>query len=180
MRVFIAATTFLIIGVVAVSLMTKVRSRVAYDGFAGAVAEFGRLPARWARPGAALCIAAEFAVLTALAWPAAAAPGLAAASVLFACFTIALTAGVRRGSRAGCHCFGASSTPVAWRHVMRAGSLCAVAAAAAGCALVSPSAPLTALGAQQALIASVVALAGAAALVWLDDLIWLFRGTTST
>ncbi|MDI6097439.1 hypothetical protein QLQ12_02350 [Actinoplanes sp. NEAU-A12] len=162
------------------SLVSKSRTRAGFATFAGAIAEMGLVSVRGARPAAALSIAAEFVVLALLAWPAGAVPGLAAATVLFAGFTIALTVAVRRGSNAGCHCFGASSSPVARRHVFRAAGLCAVSAAAFGAAAVSSAVPLAGIGAAQALIAVAVAGIGVAALVWLDVLAWLLRGPAST
>ncbi|GIE99578.1 MauE/DoxX family redox-associated membrane protein [Paractinoplanes rishiriensis] len=177
MRVVIASIILLIAGVLVVSLAGKLRGRAAFRGFAAAVVEMGLVRPRLGRPVAALAIGAEATVLVLLAWPAGTVPGLAAAALLFAGFTAALAVAVRRGARAGCHCFGASSTPVARRHVLRGGFLGTVAAAAA---VLAPAGPLTGISAPQALTAAAAAAVGVAALVWLDDLVWLFRRATPT
>lgn len=182
MRVVIATIILLLAGVLVVSLAGKLRGPAAFRGFAAAIVAMGLVRPRRAVPVAALAVGAEAVVLVLLAWPGAAVPGLAAATLLFAGFTAALAVAVRRGARAGCHCFGASSAPVGRRHVLRGGFLCAAAAgaAAASTALVSPGSPLAGMSAPQALSAAVAAAVGVAALVWLDDLVWLFRRPTPT
>ncbi|MEV4282241.1 MauE/DoxX family redox-associated membrane protein [Actinoplanes xinjiangensis] len=179
MRVVIASIILLIAGVLAVSLVSKLRTRSGYTAFADALVAMGITTPRRAPQVAALSVTAELVVLATLVWPGGALPGLAAATVLFAGFTAALVVAVRRGSGASCHCFGASDSPVAWRHVVRAAGLGALSAGGFGGTVVLPAASLTGLGAAQALIAVAVAGAGVAALVWLDDLAWLLRGSRS-
>jgi hypothetical protein len=176
MRIVIAATIFLIVGVLAMSSISKLRDRAGFVAFADALVDMGLVPARWARPVAALSVTSEVVVAAVLLWPTGALPGLAAAAALFAVFTAGLATAVRRDARVGCHCFGVSSSPVARRHVLRGGFLCAVALGGL-CATVATSAnPLAGIGAPQMLAAAAVAAVGVAALIWIDDLVWLFRG----
>ncbi|MBO3737440.1 MauE/DoxX family redox-associated membrane protein [Actinoplanes flavus] len=174
MRVVTVICILLLTGVLAISLISKLRSRAGFTAFAGAVVDFGLAPRHRARPVAAAAVAAEMIVVAALFRPSGATVGLALAAALFAVFTVALATAVRRGSRAGCHCFGASSAPVSRRHVLRAALLCAVATGA----LAGPADPLTGLTGPQALAAAAVAAIGVAALAWLDEIVWLFRGAT--
>jgi hypothetical protein len=174
MRVFIASAIFLFAGTLLVSSVSKIRSRAHFHAFARAVAGMGLVTGRRARPAAAAVVAGEIAVTAMLLWPPTALAGLAASAVLFGGFTIVLALAVRRDAGVSCHCFGASRSPVARRHVVRAGLLCAVAAGALAGTVFSPAAPITGIEAWQALIAVAVAAAGVAALVWLDELAWLF------
>lgn len=178
MRAATVTCVFLLTGVLAVSLISKLHKRTTFAAFAEALVELELTPRSWARPVAAMSIASEAIALIALWWPAGPLPGLTLTTALFAVFTVALTVAVRRGSRAGCHCFGASSSPVNRWHVLRAGLLCAAAGVALGGAAAGAADPLVGLQAPQALAAAVVAAVGVAALVWLDELVWLFRGTT--
>lgn len=175
MRVYIASAIFLFAGTLVVSSVSKIRSRAHFRAFTGAVAGMGVVTGRWAGPAAIAAVAGELSVLAMLLWPPTAVAGLAAATALFAGFTVVLARAVRRDAGVSCHCFGASRSPVAWRHVARAGLLCAVAAGALVGAAATPVVPITHIEAWQALIAVVAAGAGVAALVWLDELAWLFR-----
>lgn len=174
MRFMIDAICLLVAGVLAVSAYAKRGDR----GFAEAIAGMRLVPARHAVPVARLAVTAEVAVLLLLIVTRGGAAGLAAAALLFGCFTAALTVAVRRGARVGCHCFGAGSAPVAGRHVARAGFLCAAALLALTGVLVTGRAPLTGLDAPAVLAVAAAAAVTGAALIWLDDLVWLFRGAT--
>ncbi|MDG4828967.1 hypothetical protein O7627_06550 [Solwaraspora sp. WMMD1047] len=178
MRVVVTTVIFLIIGVLAVSLFTKIRGPGSFRGFVGAVAGLRVIPAGWAGPVAVVAVSAEAVVVGLLAWPAALAPGLAAATLLFGGFTATLLAAIRRGAQVGCHCFGASAAPVAVRHAVRSGFLAIAAAAAFCCVPLLPADPRTGLGASELLAALATAGVAVAVLVRLDDLVWLFRGPT--
>jgi hypothetical protein len=180
MRVVVATVVLLIIGVLLVSLISKLRSRAAFREFADALAALRVIPGRWALPLAWLSVAAEAAVFGALLWPGGTVVGLAGGTVLFAGFTAGLAVAVRRGATVGCHCFGATSAPVARRHVVRSGFL---SAAALGALCVAATAHVgwpTGLPAAQLIVALAAAGLLVAALVWLDELRWLFRGAAST
>lgn len=180
MRAVIATVMFLVIGVLAVSLISKVRGRGSFLAFADALAGMKVIPAGWARPVAGATIAAEAVVLALLVWPGGAVAGLAAATLLFGGFTAALFTAVRRGTTVGCHCFGATSAPVARRHVARSGFLLAASLGALCGALAVSTRPLSGMPAPQLLIALTTAAIVVVVLVRLDDLAWLFRGATHT
>ena len=180
MRFVVAMVIILIIGVLAVSLYSKVRTRAHLREFANAVAELRIVPVGWAGSVAAMAVAAEAVVLVLLAWPRSSVLGLAAATLLFGGFAIALSIALRRGTRVGCHCFGASNTPVSGRHVARSGALCVVALGALCCAFFLPDDPLTGLNPPTALVAVTGSGVIVSVLVWLDDVAWLFRGTPAS
>jgi hypothetical protein len=174
MRLLVATVVFLIAGVLAVSLVSKLRSRSSLRAFATGLGELRVLPAGLARPVAGAAVVAEAAALGLLLWPGTAIAGLGLAVLLFGGFTTALVLAVRRGSQAGCRCFGATSAPVAWRHVARSGALGAAALVALAAQLVEATRPLTGIGGPQTVVAVGVAAMGVGALVWLDELAWLF------
>lgn len=111
-----------------VSLFGKVRGPAAYGVFVRATGRLLSVSGRAGRVLAALTVAAECLVVVALVAPAAV--GFAAAIALLCVFSGALVRALRRGEDTGCHCFGASTTPVGLHHVVR--NLVLVAVAAAG------------------------------------------------
>ncbi|MFI6780637.1 MauE/DoxX family redox-associated membrane protein [Micromonospora sp. NPDC050276] len=165
-------------GVLAVSAIAKVRSRMSFRAFAEAIAELRVAPMRWSRPVAMASIAAEISVLALLLWPGSTIVGLAAAVLLFGAFTVVLARAVRRGSTAGCHCFGPTNTPVAWRHVVRSAFLASAAAGALIGTITLPAISPRSLEPPHLILA--LSLAGfiVATLVRLDDLTWLLRGAS--
>lgn len=178
MRVVILSIILLLAGALAVSAVSKLRSRAGFDAFADALAGMGIVPAGRARATAAVSVTSEVVVLAVLVWPDGAVPGLAAATLLLAAFTVALAGAVRRDATVSCHCFGASGAPVGRRHVLRAAFLSALALGALCAVLASSGDPLAGIGPPEVLTAVAVAGVGIPALVWLDDLVWLFRGAS--
>ncbi|GAA3388435.1 MauE/DoxX family redox-associated membrane protein [Cryptosporangium minutisporangium] len=179
MRVVVATVALLVIGVLSVSLLSKLRSRAAFRAFADGLAALRVVPGRWAPALAGLSVAAEMAVVGALLWPGGTVVGLAGGAVLFAGFTVALSVAVRRRATVGCHCFGVTSAPVAPRHVVRSGFLAVTSLAAFCGAATTSSERLTGLPAAQLIAALAAAGILVAGLVWLDDLVWLFRRPAS-
>nr|WP_243707211.1 MauE/DoxX family redox-associated membrane protein [Micromonospora sp. KC606] len=165
-------------GVLAISIFSKVRMRASFRAFADAVTSLQMISPRWSRPVATATIAAETVVLALVVWPRGAPVGLAAAVLLFGLFAVVLARAVRRESTTGCHCFGATSAPVAWRHVMRSGLLALASFGALLGAIAAPAMSLGSLDPPQLLLAVFTAGMVVAALVWLDDLTWLLRGAT--
>jgi hypothetical protein len=154
--------------VFAVSGLSKLAGRRAFDGF---VAELRatRLVGARARPVAAAVVAAELAVATALAVPQTRTAGLAAAAGLLAVLTAGVAVTVRRRVRATCRCFGATGSQLGAVHVVRNASLCTVAAAAA---VLTPGIPPAGLP-----VFAVGAVAGAVLallIIRLDDVAALF------
>ena len=179
MRVIVVTVVLLVVGVLLVSLISKLRSRAAFREFADALAALRVIPRRWALPLARLSVAAEAAVFGALVWPGGTVAGLAGGTVLFAGFTAGLAVAVRRGATVGCHCFGATSAPVAPRHLVRSGFLSVASFGALCVAATTHAGRLTGLPAPQLIAALAAAGILVATLVWLDELLWLFRGATS-
>lgn len=174
----VVAAILMVSGVLAISIISKVRTRAGFHAFADAITGLQVGSPRWSRPVAAASIAAETVVLALLVWPGGASVGLAAGVLLFGAFAFVLARAVRRGSTAGCHCFGPTSTPVARRHVVRSGFL---AVASFGALLGTTALPAVSLGSldpPQLLLALFAAGIVVVALVWLDDLTWLLRGAT--
>ena len=151
----------------AVALAGKTRSRAAFAEFVRSTRALGGPGGRWATPVAIGVIGAETGVVVLLAVPATARIGFALATVLLMVFTGTTVRAVRTGRRAPCACFGRSSTPVGWPHVIRNGLLL-------GHALTGLALGPGAVAAGGAAVAS----AGAAIVVLLvlrlDDLVSLF------
>ncbi|EXG82555.1 MauE/DoxX family redox-associated membrane protein [Cryptosporangium arvum] len=179
MRVVVATVALVVIGVLSVSLFSKLRSRGDFRDFVGGLGALRVVPGRWAPPLAALAVVAEAAVLGALVWPGGLVAGLAGATLLFGGFTAALSVAVGRRATTGCHCFGVSSTPVARRHVARSGVLAAASLVALGGAVTTSTERVTGLPAAQLIVAFAAAGFLVASLVWLDELLWLFRRPAS-
>ena len=104
-----------------ISAVSKLRDRRSYAGFVAATQRLGprRVVARHGRPLAAAIVAAELAVPALLLLPATAPAGFGLAVVLLTGFTVAVLTALRRGERAPCHCFGATSEPVGRGQVVR-------------------------------------------------------------
>lgn len=172
-----------LVGVVfAFSALSKLRSRRALSDFTASLGRFGVAPGA-RRPLARAVALAEAAVpvllALALAGEAAAAgvaralagAGFGLAALLLAGFTAAIARALRRGVRAPCRCFGASTSPLGTQHLVRNGLLLAAAATGLVGVLVGPAGP-AGLGA-----AAVAALAGVTAgslVTAFDDLLDLF------
>ncbi|MEH1124893.1 MauE/DoxX family redox-associated membrane protein [Micromonospora sp. CPCC 206061] len=174
----VVAAILTVSGVLAISIIGKVRTRVGFHAFADAITGLQVISPRWSRLVAAASIAAETFVLALLVWPGGAPAGLAAAVLLFGAFAFVLARAIRRGSTVGCHCFGPTSAPVAWRHVIRSGFLAVASFGALLGTIALPAVSLGSLDPPQLLLALFVAGIVVMALVWLDDLTWLLRGAT--
>ncbi|GGV19915.1 hypothetical protein GCM10010495_38750 [Kitasatospora herbaricolor] len=124
-------------------------------------------------------VAAEAAVVLALAVPATVPVGLALATALLAPFTLLALAAARRGSGTPCRCFGRSTTPLGAVHAVRNAALLAVALAGLVASGPLASTPATAGPAHGGpavtfaawLAGGVLGLLASA----LDDLVGLFR-----
>jgi len=116
------------------SVASKVRSRRAYEEFVSAVIAMRVLPQPWTRPAALATVAGELATVVLLAVNTVPAAFVIAAGLL-TIFTAAILIAIRRGRRAPCRCFGASTTPLGRLHVVR--NLVLLAACLAGLVSVS-------------------------------------------
>jgi len=115
-------------------------------------------------------IAGELAVPALLAIPATAPAGFAGAAVLLGAFTGSIVTTLRRGTRASCRCFGASSRPLGPAHAARGACLLAVAAVGGAGSSAGERGALDPAGVAVALAA---AAAGVVLTVALDDLVSL-------
>jgi uncharacterized membrane protein YphA (DoxX/SURF4 family) len=152
-----------------VSVSSKLRSRPAFQAFVSWLAALP-VPLVRSQPRAAAAVtgAAEALIVVLVALPWTFRPGLALAAVVLAVFTAGTGLAVVRGADAPCQCFGASISPLGWRHVVRDALLGAVAVAgatAAGSSGVRPAAAALSLG---------IGLMAAAFAVFSDDLAVLF------
>lgn len=167
----VLAGQLLLGGIFLVSAVSKVWRRRAYRQFvSGTAALLGAAPGT-ARRLAPATVAAEAGVVLTLAVPATTALGFGLAAGLLAALTYVLVRALRRGTAAGCNCFGAATQPVGPEHVVRNAVLIGVAltglaAAAAG------GGPVELAGVA---VTAVAAFAGVALVVRLDDLVTLFR-----
>src|SRR6185503_12351118 len=118
-----------------VSVIGKLRGRTAFREFAGttrvlliAAGPVSRVSHAAARVVGGVVVAAEASVVLLLLIPGTGWVGLGLAMVLMASFGHGIAAAIRRGLRTSCRCFGASSTPLGSRHLVRNAALFLVAA----------------------------------------------------
>lgn len=170
--VYVTLASRCLIGLVfAVSAFTKLRSRQSFGEFAAWLAGLRVLPVR-GRPVAMLLAAAEATIVVLVAVPWTVQAGLALAAATLAVLAAGSYRVVRAGTGASCQCFGASRVPLGFRHVVRNGLLCVVAAAGAAVATgnrmpAHPAGIVLSLGA--GVVVSLFVL-------FLDDLAALFAG----
>jgi Methylamine utilisation protein MauE len=124
------------------------------------------------RPLAMAVAATEAAVPVLLLFPAAVFYGFALAGALLAAFTAAIGTALKRGRRAPCPCFGASSAPLGPSHLVR-NAILVISTLAGGLAL--DAQPPQAGGLVVAIAAGLV---GAILIVAMDDIAFLFARTS--
>jgi hypothetical protein len=153
--------------VFAISAAGKLRTSAVRAAFRRSVADMAVLPARAVGPVATAVPIAEAATVVLIVVPATAALGCVLALVLLAAFTTGIAIVLRRGTRAGCLCFGTTERPYGPHHLVRNGLL---AAAALGGAVTAghPTDP------PAALIAIAAGVLAALVLVTFDELLDLF------
>jgi hypothetical protein len=118
----------LIGAVFAISAVTKLRGRAAFEEFVASTRTL--VPPRWrttSRAVSAVVIMLEVAVPVLLVVPRLHRGGLGVAVMLLVAFGAGIAAALRRGERTGCRCFGAAKTPLGRRHLVRNGLLAVVA-----------------------------------------------------
>jgi hypothetical protein len=178
----VVAARGLVAVVFAVSALSKLRSRQAFEELVGSLRQFG-VPVAWRRPvgGAVailesavvvlLCGAVVFGSDSGTAARSVVGMGFALATVLLIAFTAGIARALRRGAEAPCRCFGASSTPLGRRHLVRNGLLLVSTVTGLLGALVGPVDPPDLGGAAVALLAGLVC---GALVTAFDDLVDLF------
>lgn len=164
-----------IAGVLAVSLLSKLRSATAFRRFRDGVVDLG-IPARLGTTAAIAAVVGESVTLGLVVVPATAAIGLFAAGSIFVVFALVLWRAVARGAAVSCHCFGATKDTVSARHVARTCAL-AVLAYAAGVLDAAAYPSYVSSDPPTAIVAVAVSGVAVAAVVYLDELMWLFGGS---
>lgn len=124
-----------------------------------------------ARPLAMTVVATETAVPVLLLFPVTVFYGFALAGALLAAFTAAIGTALKRGRRAPCRCFGASSAPLGPGHLVR-NAILLISTLAGGLALDAQSPQAAGL-----VVAVAVGLVGAILIVAMDDIAFLFART---
>jgi hypothetical protein len=172
MRYVDVACRLCLLTVFAVALVGKLSGRGAFAAFVRSLRGMGVLPERTVAVAARASVGGEALVVVLLAIPVrySAAAGFAVAAGLLAVFTGAIGLSLRRGNVAPCRCFGASSTPLGTRHVVR--NLALVAVALAGLAAALSTGPADPAG---LLLAGVAGAVIGATITAFDDIAALLR-----
>lgn len=166
------ASRLLLATVFAIALAGKVSSRAAWTAFEESLRAMAVVPAPRVALAAKGSVATETAIVVLLLVPARAAgmAGFVLAAGLLAVFTYAITTVVRRKQAISCRCFGASTTPLSVRHIVRNSALIAVALLGAVATAGTTAAQLPA-----AVLAGVVGAVIGMLVAVLDDLVALLR-----
>ncbi|MEU7655081.1 MauE/DoxX family redox-associated membrane protein [Micromonospora taraxaci] len=172
MRYLEVACRLLLITVFVVAVYTKVSGRSAWLSFVDSLRQMQPLPTRLVRPTAFLTVTIEVLVALLLLIPVRRVGeiGFALGAGLLVAFTIVIALAVARGTRATCRCFGASSTPLGWPHILRNLTLLVVAVLG----LAGASAPES-LGVPGALLAGVGGLVLGVLVTAAEDIVALVR-----
>lgn len=169
------ASRAVLCAVFAVSVLSKVRSRAAWQAYARWLAAIGVRPRR--RSGFAGWLAgAEAAVALAVIIPVTATVGQLAGLLLSLALTAGLAAAVRAGARQPCYCFGRSLDPLGWPDVARNGVLAVLAVAGVAAALAAtPVAASQRPGGTETALAVLTGLALALLIIFSRELAALIR-----
>jgi len=155
-----------------VALAGKLSGKDAFAAFTRSLRQMSVIPQGTVAVAARASVAAEALVIVLLAIPlrGAGAAGFAVAAGLLAVFTGAIVLSLRRGNVAPCRCFGASSTPLGARHVVRNVVLISLALLGFGAALAPGPADLAGL-----LVAGAAGVVAGVTVTAFDDIAALLR-----
>lgn len=143
-------------------------------GFAESLADVAPrvlITSRQRLAGATLVAVAETSACLLLVLPWTSVAGLALASILLLCFTVAIASVVRRGASAACNCFGSGGSPLSTSHIARNALLLVAAAAGIATELLARSIPALP-GYDSALALGVGLIIGFCLTRW-DDLVFI-------
>jgi TRAP-type C4-dicarboxylate transport system permease small subunit len=168
----------------AVSSITKLRSRSAFQDHQRSVVKLSRLPAEWTGPVAVGVVLAEGLIPTMMIAPLLGAPssltnaGFLIASCLTLVFAMAIAIAIRRQAMAYCTCFGRTGSPVGWSHVVRnlGMALVAITAVVGGDIAHASGQPTDSL--QWTIFAAFVSVVVVGAVIFLDDILRIFQPTS--
>jgi len=154
------------------ALVGKVVGRASFRTFVMSLRQMAVLPASIVLPAARLSVTVEALIavllLVPIRWTGAA--GFLLGAGLLAVFTVAVALSLRRGNRAPCRCFGASTAPLGVRHVVR--NLTLIVAALLGLAATLSEGPLDVA---PSLVAGIMGLFLGLLATIFDDLVDLLR-----
>jgi hypothetical protein len=174
----VVGCAYFIAAIFVVSALSKVRSRASVVEFLGSTASVLQAFRRRRGTGRSITrffgfavIAAEAATLVLVVIPATRVVGFGVACVLLLGFSVGIVVTLRSGASVPCRCFGASSGPVAGRHLVRNCVLMVVAVGGLVAQVVGPEGSVTPAGLAVAVSAAIVV---ALFVIRLDDLIDLF------
>lgn len=104
-----------------ISFSSKIASRAAFAEFFASVRGMEAVPSTLIWPTAVATTAMEAAIVVLVAIPAYSAQltGLAISAGLLAAFNVVILKSIRRGTRTKCGCFGTSSAPLGYHHLIR-------------------------------------------------------------
>jgi hypothetical protein len=156
----------------AASAATKVTGRAAFTAFRRWLTAGPGVPARLATPLAPVMIAAEAATAVAVAVPASAPGGFAAAALLLAVFSAGVRSMMRRRVTVPCRCFGTGRGAPGALHLIRNGALLLISVAGGALALAGTSPG--SFGSGQAM-AALAGTATALLLINLEEIVALAR-----
>jgi hypothetical protein len=161
----------LIAVVFAGALAGKVTSRAAFTAFVASLRDMQVVPPRLTRAAARASVTTEALITVLMLVPVrlAGVLGFLLSAGLLVVFAAAIAQSLRQGNRAPCRCFGASSTPLGRRHIVRNAALIAVSLLGLGVALAGGPVDVVA-----GLVAAAAGLFVGAVVMRLDDIVSLF------
>ncbi|MFG1711057.1 MauE/DoxX family redox-associated membrane protein [Nonomuraea sp. M3C6] len=120
---------YLLAVVFLIAVSGKLRSGKAFQAFTTSISELDVLPRRWTRRVATIVVAGEAMMpILLLAHLRTALIGLILSGTMLSAFSVAITLSLRKGIKASCRCFGASSRRLGRAHLVRNLILIGVAA----------------------------------------------------
>lgn len=173
MRYVEIAARLLVGTVFVVAVAGKVNGRSAYRAYVLSLQQMKVLPSHRVAAVAGGSLAVEGAIVVLLAVPlrCIAAVGFVLAAGLLAVFASAISVSLRRGNRAPCRCFGASTTSLGRGHIVRNLVLVAVSVAGLVTALLPGAGPAMAGG----IVAALTGLVTGVLVTAYDDIAGLWR-----
>ncbi|MBF9134217.1 hypothetical protein I0C86_35580 [Plantactinospora sp. S1510] len=173
MAYVVVGCEFLVAVVFGWAAASKLRTASSFRDFTDSIARLRIVPFRLSAAVSVGTVGTEAAVPLALGaalFGLTPAVGLGLALLMLLGFIVMIALAMRKGTAVPCPCFGASATPLGWRHIVRNLLLSAIA----GAALLGQLLPQTPVDLVLAAIAAVAGSAVALVFVLFDDVVELF------
>jgi hypothetical protein len=121
MQYFAVAAQAMIAVVFIAAVWGKGRSKTAFGSFVDSLRDMTMIRRPWSARLAALTLAAEIAAVILLVTPSAQLTrlGFGLSALMLLAFAGAIVTSLMRGNKEPCQCFGRSTTPLGWHHVLR-------------------------------------------------------------